>query len=240
MWRMNTTELPTLNVNRIQNVAVLVSSLVWPMLCAVAWLDRPLVADEPIRPIKVEYLWQSEPKLNFLWREPPRPASVSATAEQLQSERALERMSVAQSIIRVPDSPSFEPGPMLTQVMERLKSEQDAQIQAELITAACQLDEQGVHADRLWQLAKDRLLVQGTVETACIRWTSTAPLSTWRQRIESLKCTQVNCSAPCVGSAQVVNRAISIVLVSYWSMPLAMPIRFDCARAYGRLAARTS
>ncbi|MCC6508938.1 MAG: hypothetical protein IT423_07515 [Pirellulaceae bacterium] len=188
-------------------------------------------------PIRVEYLWQSQPTLPFVWGIIENQPMVRATPGQVQSEHISERMSAAQAVLRVPKSPGFDQAQILTSLINRLSSgEPDLLVRAEMIAAVCELDN-GQHAAMLWKLSSGERLLQPIVERACIGWRNNQPLAQWRARLKSMTASEQELlqavdGLRATGTAEDVPQLKRMVT----DATLSISLRLGCAHALGQLS----
>lgn len=190
-----------------------------------------------IEPIKVEYLWQSQPTLEFDWAGRPIIPNIDVTAEHIKAPPARERMSAAQSILRAPNSTSLNRPAALKALLERLTAgEPHPLVRTEMFASACELDD-GQHAEQLWKLALGDLACEAVVERACILWRNPLPLDRWRKRLSSTTATEQELlhaidGLGATGSATDVTLLEAIVLDG----TRTSSVRLRSARAIGNVA----
>lgn len=191
----------------------------------------------PIDPIEIEYLWQSQPSLNFDWQGPPGVPNVYVSAENLNASSANERIKAAQSIVRAPNSRSLDKPAILNALLARLKAgEPDPLVRIELIAAACELDD-GAHAQQLWESAQTEPDASAVVERACIRWRNALPLDRWRKVLSKNESTDHELLHAIEGIGATGTNTDVIALQSLaLDGTRSAPMRLASARALGQVA----
>ncbi len=208
------------------------------ILITAAWLSASLsTCLVAVEPIPVEYLWQSEPDLDLNWELGEEVANIHINAGQIGSSYATERMRAAQAILRVPDSPTLNRAELLAAIVARLEAgEDDPGVRAELVAAACELDN-GQHGTMLWKLGSGDRVIQPVVETACIRWAKSEPLSAWRERLKDTQASPSQMLIAIEGVATVGTPDDLAILKSILLDETRLdPVRLAAAKAIGRLA----
>ncbi len=143
-----------------------------------------------IEPVAIEFLWQSEPALEFQWFKKPSAPYVEINLAHLNSAAARDRMQVTQSILRVPHSTALNRSEAIQILLKRLKAgEPERLVRLEMIAAVCELDS-GEHAAQLWALAKGDDDAERIVQRACIDWHSAEPAERWRKSLSSRTATE--------------------------------------------------
>lgn len=193
---------------------------------------------QAFEPIEIKYLWQTQPELPIDWQIRTHVPRVDVTPSQLASGRASERIHVAQSVVRVPNSPSFDAGAMLRALMAGLQQgERQPIVRAAMVAAACELDD-GQNAASLWHIAKDDLLIQPIVEQACINWHRSEPLEIWRSRLRNVSASTEQQLARALKGVAITGSQEDLAVLSSFVSDLAHTetLRLDAARAIGRLS----
>lgn len=211
----------------------------WILLC-VAWASLsigPAPWAWSIDPIPVEFLWLTQPELDFDWRPKPLLPNVDVTAEYFKAPLVRERLQATQSILRVPTSKSFDRAEILQGLLARLEAgEPHRLVRVAMIAAACELDD-GHNVEKLWKFALGDSDAEAAVQRACIRWRSAVPLERWRLSLSNPATTDQNLlhavdGLGAAGAAADVKLLEALVIDGTRSAPL----RLGSARAIGRLA----
>ena len=207
------------------------------LLLATSIVIVPTARVWAIDPVKLDFLWLSEPKLEYEWLPGPLVANVDVSPEDFNAKLARERLQAAQSVLRVPTSPSFDPAAILQAVMTRLEAgEPHRLVRVEMIAAACELDD-GRHVDKLWKWAQGDSDAEAIVQQACIRWRSALPVERWRKSLidpatSDQKLLQAVDGLGAAGAAEDVKLLQGVVMDG--TRPATL--RLGSARAIGRLA----
>ena len=202
--------------------------LCWLLLLNTAW---------PIDPIEVEFLWQSQPKLNFDWRLAPIQINVDITPAQLNSDVVRERMQAVQHILRAPKSPQLKRAVVLKALLERLNAgEAHPVVRTEMIAAACELDD-GKNAEQLWKLAKGNREAELAVERACIEWHLAFPIEQWRRTLARPAANELDLliAIDGIGSAGS-NSDVELLEKLVLDGARTSSVRLQSARAIGKIA----
>lgn len=202
------------------------------------WLGMfPVAKSEAIEPAKVEFLWQTSPKLDFDWEGQPYIPLIEATPEQIHSDSASVRLRAAQNVLRAPGSPRLDRPRALEAMLKRLQTgELNNTVRIELMAAACELDD-GTYADQLWKLSQDDVTVRQTVELACIRWRKGLPLEQWRAAIQSAATTEQALLTAIDGIGATGSESdVSNLALLLMDSARSTPVRLRAAKAIGQVA----
>lgn len=206
----------------------------------VAWLGIALgwsTSAPATDPITVEYLWQSQPTLDFDWRGPPVVPNIDVKPQLIEAHSVRDRMRAAQNLLRAPNSASLDRPAVLKALISRLQAgESHRTVRTEMIAAACELDD-GTSAELLWKLARGDADAEVVVQRACVTWRSALPLDKWRQCVNSTTSTEQELllaleGVGATGADADVPQLKSIVLDG----TRAPAIRLASARAIGSVA----
>ena len=209
----------------------------WQFVLALSVIVGSASWASAIDPIKVEFLWLSEPKLDFDWMPGPLLPNIEVKPEDVVAVLARERLQAVQSVLRVPTSGTFDQAKLLQALMARLEAgEPQRLVRVDMIAAACELDD-GQNVDKLWKVAQGDRAAEAIVQRACIRWRSAVPIEQWRQSVVSPVTTEQDLlqAVDGLGAAGGVADVKSLeALVTDGTR--SAPLRLASARALGRLA----
>lgn len=207
----------------------------WRAAILVATLGAvPLHAVEPL---PIEYLWQTEPRLDVPWFHHVEEYAPPANPAQIHSPSASQRMAAAQAIIRAPGNSHFDAPQLRQAIIERLEAgESQPNVRAELVAALCALDD-GSAAERLWKRLGDDQLVLPILEQACIRWRKPLPLEIWRERLRNHQGSHQEIARALEGlGAAGSQEDLALLITAVQDKTQSAPLRLVAARAIGRLS----
>lgn len=188
-------------------------------------------------PLPVDYAWQQEPKLDFDWwlKEPQLALQVSV--QRIASPLAIERLSAAQTILRLSDHSALDGPALLEALLTRLEQgEPQPYVRKEMVAAACALDD-GTSAERLWSVVHDDFFTRPILERACIRWGQAQPLELWRDQLRSFESGTHERARALQGIAAVGSASDLPSLIAIATDGIASPVdRLAAAEAIGRLS----
>ncbi len=206
-------------------------------LLTVGWASSAASRAWSIEPIKVEFLWQSSPQLDFDWQMPPYVPIVAVTADDVRADAVTQRMKAAQDLLRVPRSPLVDQAAVLQALIARLEAgEEHARVRLEMIAAACELDD-GTHARTLWKLGQADPVAERVVEQACIKWHSNLPLEKWRASLTNSTSSEQDLLMAVDGLGQTGDESdVARLEVLVKDTTRTLPLRIRAAKALGQVA----
>jgi len=162
--------------------------------------DPQLHAAEPI---KIQYMWELDPKLDIDWWPEKRPVVPESLESRLESPRAEVRFAASQTLLRFSEHPSLDKLKMSRALIARLeKGEPESSVRLGLVSALCQLG-RAEDAKRLWDIGNQDGLVLPTIEKALMEWKQPFAVQLWRNRLVERKCTEQELTRACAGLGSV-------------------------------------